>query len=93
MEGYMAVYSIVSNMVSKDSLQQFIELKYPGDLHCSFSELGWFLHEPLGGSVKEVSDKLVGEGDTRFGFVITTVDSFWGVQPSAVWDWLQPRVK
>ncbi|CAD2225027.1 conserved hypothetical protein [Pseudoalteromonas sp. 3J6] len=89
----MAVYSIVSNMANKDFLQELIESKYPGDLHCTFSELGWFLHEPLGGSVKEVSDKLVGEGDTKFIFVITTVDSFWGVQPNSVWDWLQPRVK
>lgn len=89
----MAVYSIVSNTVSRDSLKQIIESKYPGDLHCFFADFGCFLHEPSGLSVKEVADKLVGEGDTRFGFVVTTVDSFWGVQPSAVWDWLQPRVK
>ncbi|WP_033021214.1 hypothetical protein [Pseudoalteromonas distincta] len=89
----MAVYSIVSNFASRDSLEQLIESKYPGDLHCSFSEYGWFLNEPSGSSVKGISDKLVGEGNTKLTFIITTVESFWGVQPNTVWDWLQPKVK
>ena len=86
----MSAFSVISTVPNNPSLIEAINRAY-GDANIMIAQNVWLIADK-GVTTQEVSKKLGIEKGGVDNTVILKIDSYWGMAPTQIWEWLSVKL-